>query len=76
MEKQNENESPLYKNFPITGVCRSDLISAGLPTDKVARIDDGDMAEIASKMADAYCEQDFWIDLPIIVEHVTGIKEK
>lgn len=31
-----------------------------------------DLKEIADKMADAYCENVFWIDLPIIAENVLG----
>ena len=57
------------KPFNITSVCRADI--AGAMGDEIARrLDDDDMKRIASKMADAYCDNGFWIDLPIIVEHV------
>lgn len=57
--------------FPITSVHRDDIKEALHLTDKqVARITDGMMREIARKMADDYCEQLFWDQLPIIVEAV------
>lgn len=34
------------------------------------------MQQIASKLADAYCDNGFWIDLPIIVEFYLEKKEK
>lgn len=57
--------------FPITSVCRADLESAGFDTKNV---DDGTMLELASKMANAYCEDGFWIDLDILAEDL-GIKK-
>ncbi|MCX6752646.1 MAG: hypothetical protein NTZ87_04095 [Candidatus Nomurabacteria bacterium] len=51
--------------FPITSVCRADLEGIGFNTKNV---DDSTMSELASKMADAYCDQDFWIDLEILAE--------
>lgn len=59
--------------FQITSVCRADLLQT-ISKKEIATIDDGDMERIASKMADAYCDNGFWIDLPIITEHVTEIK--
>lgn len=57
------------KPFSITSVCRADLDSIGIDSTK---FDDADMAQLASKMADAYCDNGFWIDLPIIAEHIIG----
>ena len=34
------------------------------------------MRAIAEKMADAYCESVFWIDLPIVAEYVLQNKVK
>jgi hypothetical protein len=68
-------DSQAYKAFPITSICRQDLITAGFKTDEVARIDDLDMERIAEKMADAYCNDGFWIDLAIITSNITGLKE-
>ncbi len=49
-----------YKDFPITSICRADLESAGFD---IANIDDDTMLELASKMANAYCDFGFWEDL-------------
>jgi hypothetical protein len=38
-------------------------------------VDDDIMTKLASKMADDYCTQLFWVQLPIIAEYL-GIKEK
>ncbi|PIR50292.1 hypothetical protein COU79_00200 [Candidatus Peregrinibacteria bacterium CG10_big_fil_rev_8_21_14_0_10_54_7] len=62
-----------FKPFPITSVCRADLVETVKLTEKeTLKICDGDMEEIAEKMAEAYCDSGFWIDLPIIAEHVLG----
>ena len=53
--------------FPITSVHRDDLEGLGYDTSKV---DDATMTELADKMADAYLDSAFWIDLPIIAEHL------
>jgi hypothetical protein len=58
--------------FPITSVHRDDLNGLGYDTSSV---DDPTMRRLAAKMADAYLEQAFWIDLPIIAEHV-GIPKR
>jgi len=54
-----------YKDFPITSVCRADLEQAGF---SVAEVDDDTMSELASKMANAYCDFGFWEDLKILAE--------
>lgn len=54
------------KQFQITSICREDLESKGFDTSKV---DDSTMKKIASKMADAYLDNGFWIDMPILAEH-------
>ncbi len=73
MARQQINR--LYQFFEITSVCRADLVEALHISEEEAReIDDSDMREIASKLADAYCENVFWIDLPIIAEDVLGIE--
>lgn len=53
--------------FTITSVSRDDLKGIGYDTDKV---DDDTMRRLASKMADAYCDNGFWIDLPIIADYL------
>lgn len=59
--------------FPITSVSRADLEGRGFNT---ARVSDATMTRLASKMADAYCEQSFWIDLDIIAEYLGIPKRK
>ncbi len=58
--------------FPITSVHRADLEGLGY---NVSKVDDGTMTRLASKMADVYCENVFWIDLPIIADHL-GIAKR
>ena len=53
------------ESFNITSVCREDLQGIGYDTSKV---DDSTMSHLASKMADAYCDNGFWIDLPILAD--------
>ena len=59
--------------FSITSVCRTDLEGIGFNTKNV---DDSTMIELASKMANAYCEQDFWIDLEILADSLEIKKHK
>lgn len=59
-------QEALFKPFIITTLSREDLESIGFDT---SQIDDNTMLDIARKMADAYCDNGFWIDLPIIAEH-------
>ncbi|MGO9685870.1 MAG: hypothetical protein ACLPTZ_25420 [Beijerinckiaceae bacterium] len=51
--------------FPITSVHRADLESLGYD---VSDVDDATMIRLAGKMANAYRELVFWIDLPIIAD--------
>jgi hypothetical protein len=53
--------------FPIAHVHRHDLEGVGFD---VSKVDDGTMQELAEKMGEAYTESVFWIDLPIIAEHL------
>jgi hypothetical protein len=53
--------------FPITSVHRADLEGLGYD---VSKVDDGTMAQLADKMAKAYLDQAYWIDLPIIADHL------
>ena len=59
------------KAFSITSVCRADLESAGFDT---TNVDDDAMTELASKMANAYCDMGFWEDLSILAEDL-GVKK-
>ncbi len=60
-------QDKLYKEFVITSVCRADLDSKGIDA---SQFDDADMERLASKMADAYCDSVFWIDLEILAENI------
>ena len=62
-----ERKQKFYKDFPITSVCRADLETAGFNT---ADVNDGTMSELASKMANAYCDMGFWEDLEILAEYL------
>ncbi len=57
------------KHFKITSIHRDDLVQAGFDA---SQVDDTTMERLASKMADDYCEQLFWDQLPIIAE-IMGI---
>jgi hypothetical protein len=57
----------LNKPFNITSICRADLQGMGY---EVEKIDDSQMTQIASKMADAYCDDGFWIDAEIITDNI------
>jgi hypothetical protein len=41
----------------------------------ILKLTESDMEHIASKMADAYCDNGFWIDLEIIVDNVLNKKK-
>ena len=60
----------LTKPFKITSIAREDLIMAGFLTEDVKRIPDWKMERLADKMANAYLENSFWIDLKIIAEDI------
>lgn len=61
------------KEFKITSVTREDLEDRGFDT---SNITDAQMERLASKMADDYIEQMFWISLDIIAEDVMGFEKK
>ncbi len=53
--------------FPITSVSRDDLESKGFDTSEIT---DDQMKRLASKMADDYLEQMYWISMTIIAEQL------
>lgn len=70
-----EQAEKFYQPFPITSVCRADLVEGFKISEMEAlNVSDDEMQEIARKLADAYCDNGFWIDLPIIAEYV--LKER
>jgi len=73
----------LYNKFyPITSICKADILFAFNINEedkdltkeqkdiveKVCNLSDENMKWIASKMADAYCSNGYWIDLKIITQ--------
>lgn len=58
-----------HKPFPITSVCRADLQEM-LTGAEIAKVDDGDMDWLSGKLADAYTESAFWIDLKIMARQL------
>jgi hypothetical protein len=54
-----------HGGFPITSVAREDLESQGFDASNVT---DDQMAEIADKMQDAYCDDAFWVELDVIAD--------
>jgi hypothetical protein len=71
--QQHPMPQPTDGYFPVTSVHRDDLAGLGYDTSKV---DDATMTELAEKMADAYLDSGFWIDLPIIADHLEIPKKK
>lgn len=59
--------------FTVTSVAREDLEDIGYDTSK---IDNVTMEHLASKMADAYVGNGFWVDLPIIADYLEIPKKK
>ena len=62
---KSTNKIKQQEFFQITSVSRDDLEEVGFDTKNV---DDSTMIELASKMADAYCDMGFWEDLEILAE--------
>lgn len=54
-----------HGGFPIAAVAREDLESQGFDT---AKVTDDQMADIAGKMQDAYCDNDFWVEIETIAD--------
>ena len=69
-----ETEGGENKPFKITSVCKADLEDRFTPK-QIALLKDDDMTHIAGKMADAYCNEVFWIDLEIIAGSVIEDRE-
>jgi hypothetical protein len=68
-------EETQYEMFPITSLCKADIITAFEKTDKlesvkqrIEQMDESDMKHLADQMADDYLTQLFWDSLRIIFE--------
>jgi len=68
-EKEISKPNKEDKMFCITSVCRADL-EEHFSQKEIESLTDEDMERIASKMADIYIENNFWIDLEIMVTSV------
>ena len=64
------------KEFPITSLTRADLVSAGFSREQVASLTDEDMQEIASAMADVYCDHGYWEDLELCTNRILQAQEE
>lgn len=75
MSKTDEDNSGLMKTeYPITSVCREDLLNpwVGFSKKKALKVSDEQMRRIAGKLADDYCNQLFWSSLKIIAENIVN----
>jgi len=72
--KIKQHKKSIKEFFPITSICRDDIIHAfsGNPdAQQIARnLDDADMEILAEKLGNDYCEQLFWDSLKIIFESI------
>ena len=71
---KKEKEELLNKMFPITALCRTDLIEAGYRKRDVLKLTDDQMDMVASKLANGMMD-DFWIVLKYIAEERLGLKK-
>jgi hypothetical protein len=76
--EENEKKSGVCpncmdKSFKITGVARADLLDSVRPED-ISKFDDATMEHLASKMANAYVDNSFWIDLKILSEYELEVR--
>jgi len=60
----------LTKSFPITSVCREDLLSNGYTKKEISKITDDQMEKIADKMSDYYSDSGYWEHLESACEYV------
>ena len=60
-------------DFPITSVCRGDITALGYKGAET--ISDNVMNKIAHKMADAYVEHSFWVDLDFFVNEYCDLEK-
>ena len=69
-----EPKSP-SNSVSITSVCREDL-KEHFSQEQIKKLDDFDMERLASKLADTYIENSFWIDLEILAKDILEEKEE
>ena len=71
---KKEKQELLDKMFPITSICRADLIHARYKKQDVLKLTDDQMNMVASKLSDGMMD-DFWIVLKYIAEEKLGLKK-
>jgi len=59
----------MNKPFETTSVCREDL-TRFISKEEALAIDDSTMEYIAKKMAEAFCDGDYWVALEVILENL------
>lgn len=64
------------KFYEITSICKDDLIASGFDKKDIDELDDSQMTRLASKMANTYLENSYWIDLDILVTDLFGFRKK
>ena len=64
----------MFKEFPITTICREDLKQC-CSDSEIELFTDTDMERVANKMSNAYLENGYWIDLRIIAEQILEDKK-
>lgn len=65
-----KNNCTCHDYYPITSICKDDLLTAGYTKKQINKLDSSDMIRLASKMADSYLDNSFWIDLPIVADYL------
>ena len=73
MENSDSTKPDYYKYFEITSVCRADIESIGYDSSELS---DSQMEDLASRMADDYCDQLYWTSLETILQDRFGMKKK
>jgi len=72
--KERNQKIDRMKEYPITTVCKEDLLNVGFSEYELDFLNEGDMEEIARKLENDYLEQTFWQSLKIIANHVYECK--
>ena len=73
--KAKDKIEKMNKSFEITSVCREDL-KEYFSDKQIESLEDCDMERLARKMADAYCENGFWIDMEILAQAILDNKKE
>lgn len=69
LEKEEPTTDSMNKSFEVSSVCREDLTEY-FTAEQIAKIDDSDMAWLARKMGNNFCDCCYWEALRQGVEHI------